>query len=95
MRHKTEKVEEAVGMVLAHDITEIRPGEFKGPAFRKGHKVERTDLCRLLRLGKRHLFIVDLDQDQVYQDEAAQKLAQAVLLSLTTTGFPNMMAAMG
>jgi hypothetical protein len=29
-------VEEAVGTRLAHDITEIRPGEFKGPSFRRG-----------------------------------------------------------
>lgn len=37
---KTVKVEDAVGLRLAHDITEIRPGEFKGPAFRKGHSRE-------------------------------------------------------
>jgi hypothetical protein len=29
-------VEHAVGMALAHDITEIRKDEFKGRAFRKG-----------------------------------------------------------
>ena len=32
-------VQEAVGTILAHDITEIRPGEFKGPAFQKGHVI--------------------------------------------------------
>ena len=32
---KTVRVTEAVGTVLAHDITEIRPGEFKGRAFKK------------------------------------------------------------
>jgi hypothetical protein len=37
---KKIKLQEAVGSKLAHDITEIRPGEFKGPAFREGH----TDL---------------------------------------------------
>lgn len=30
-------VEEAVGMVLPHDITEIVKDEFKSRAFRKGH----------------------------------------------------------
>ena len=30
---KKIKLQEAVGTKLAHDITEIRPGEFKGPAF--------------------------------------------------------------
>jgi hypothetical protein len=33
--HKIVKIENAVGMVLAHDITEIRKGEFKGAAFKK------------------------------------------------------------
>ena len=28
-------VNDSVGTKLAHDITEIRPGEFKGPAFGK------------------------------------------------------------
>ena len=32
---KKIKLHDAVGTKLAHDITEIRPGEFKGPAFRK------------------------------------------------------------
>ena len=57
---KTVKVEEAVGLKLAHDITEIRPGEFKGPAFRQGHTVCEDDLCRFQRLGKNHLYLLDL-----------------------------------
>ena len=48
-------LENAVGTELAHDITEIRPGEFKGPAFRKGHTVCNDDLCHLQKLGKNHL----------------------------------------
>lgn len=32
---KKIKVEDAVGLKPAHDITEIRPGEFKGVAFKK------------------------------------------------------------
>ncbi len=60
MLQKKVKIEDAVGLSLAHDITEIRPGEFKGPSFRKGHKIERKDLCRLMRLGKRHLYILKL-----------------------------------
>ena len=47
---KKIKVENAVGTQLAHDITEIRPGEFKGPAFRKGHTVCDEDICRLQKL---------------------------------------------
>lgn len=52
---KKIKLKDAVGSELAHDITEVRPGEFKGPAFRKGHTVCDEDLCRLQKLGKNHL----------------------------------------
>ncbi len=72
------KVEAAVGTRLAHDITEIRPGEFKGPSFRRGHKVREQDLCRLMRLGKRHLYILDLNDDQVHEDDAVVELAVAL-----------------
>jgi uncharacterized protein (DUF433 family) len=37
------------GLVLGHDITEIRPGAFKGPAFRKGHRIRPDDICHLQR----------------------------------------------
>ena len=68
---KTISLEEAVGTQLAHDITEIRPGEFKGPAFRKGHTVCDEDLCRLQRLGKNHLYVIDLEEDEIHENEAA------------------------
>ncbi len=41
---KTIELKDAVGSKLAHDITEIRPGQFKGPAFRRGHTVCEADL---------------------------------------------------
>jgi molybdenum cofactor synthesis domain-containing protein len=75
---KTISLEEAVGTQLAHDITEIRPGEFKGPAFRKGHTVCDEDLCRMQRLGKNHLYVIDLEADEIHENEAAAILAQAL-----------------
>jgi molybdenum cofactor synthesis domain-containing protein len=71
-------VTEAVGSALAHDITEIRPGEFKGPAFRRGHRVCEADLCHLQRLGKNHLYVIDLEEDEIHEDEAAVILAAAL-----------------
>ena len=35
VQHEKVKVEQALGMVLCHDITRIVPGEFKGRAFKK------------------------------------------------------------
>ena len=75
---KTIRLEEAVGSTLAHDITEIRPGEFKGPAFRKGHRVCEEDICHLQRLGKNHLYLIDLAQDEIHENESAAILATAL-----------------
>jgi molybdenum cofactor synthesis domain-containing protein len=75
---KTINLEEAVGTQLAHDITEIRPGEFKGPAFRQGHTVCQEDLCHMQRLGKNHLYVIDLEEDEIHENEAAAILAQAL-----------------
>ncbi len=75
---KTVKVEDAVGLRLSHDITEIRPGEFKGPAFRQGHTVCEDDLCRLQRLGKNHLYVIDLEEDEIHENEAAALMAGAL-----------------
>lgn len=72
---KKIKLEDAVGTKLAHDITEIRPGEFKGPAFLKGHTVCNEDLCHLQKLGKNHLYQIDLAEDEIHEDEAAAILA--------------------
>jgi hypothetical protein len=71
-------IEEAVGTCLAHDVTEIRPGEFKGPSFRRGHKIRNQDLCHLMRLGKRHLYVLNLGKDQVHEDDAVLELAAAL-----------------
>ena len=69
---------EAIGSKLAHDITEIRPGEFKGSAFRRGHIVCEADLCHLQRLGKSHLYVLDVAEDEIHENEAATILATAL-----------------
>jgi len=75
---KTIRIEDAVGSKLAHDITEIRPGEFKGPVFRKDHIVSHEDLCHLQRLGKKHLYLIDLEEDEIHENEAAAVLSKAL-----------------
>jgi hypothetical protein len=75
---KKIKLEEAVGTELAHDVTEIRPGEFKGAAFHKGHTICDHDLCRLQKMGKNHLYVIDLEDDEIHEDQAAAILADAL-----------------
>jgi len=71
-------LEESVGKVLAHDITEIRPGQFKGPAFKKGYIVREEDLEHLRRLGKEHLYVLHMGPDELHEDDAAIRLADAL-----------------
>lgn len=72
------RLQDAVGTKLAHDITEIRPGEFKGPAFRKGHVVCDEDICHLQKLGKNHLYQIELEEDEIHENQAAAILAEAL-----------------
>jgi hypothetical protein len=72
------EIENAVGYPLAHDITEIVPGEFKGPAFLKGHILKGHELDHLRRLGKNHLYILKPEKDEMHEDEAAALLADAL-----------------
>ena len=79
--HGTTKipVQDSIGTILAHDITEIRPGEFKGRAFKKGHIIREEDVCRLQRLGKENLFVLNIAEDEMHEDDAAYALANALL----------------
>jgi molybdenum cofactor synthesis domain-containing protein len=70
-------LQDAVGLVLAHDITEIRPGEYKGPAFQKGHIIQEADICHLQRLGKRHVYAINVQPGFLHENEAALRLARA------------------
>ncbi|HOP39701.1 MAG TPA: molybdopterin-binding protein [Geobacteraceae bacterium] len=70
-------VQEAVGEILAHDITRIAPGEFKGRAFKKGHKIVEEDVPNLMNLGKNTICILDLEQGYVHEDDAALRIATA------------------
>lgn len=78
MALKKVKIDEAVGMVLGHDMTKIVPGEYKGPAFKKGHIIGSEDIPHLLTIGKEHIYLLELNPDQVHENEAAQRLAAAV-----------------
>ena len=83
---KVIPVEEAVGLPLAHDITEIVPGKHKGPAFRRGHIVREEDITKLLDVGKRNLYVMELEKDELHEEDAAHRLATAAAganLSLT------------
>jgi hypothetical protein len=74
---KKVRVEDAVGMVLGHDLTKIVPGEFKGPGFRKGHRIQREDVPEFLNLGKEHIYVIELREGELHEDDAALRLSRA------------------
>jgi hypothetical protein len=76
---RTVPVDQAVGMVLAHDVTEIRKDAFKGQAFRKGHVIRQEDIPRLKQIGKEHLYALALTADEMHEDDAAVALGRALM----------------
>ncbi len=94
---KSIPVQEAIGSVLCHDITQIVPGEFKGRAFKRGHIIRPEDVATLLSLGKEHIYVFDLAEGYVHEDDAAVRIATAVAgngisLSGTSEGRVNLFA---
>ena len=97
---KVVPVEDAVGMVLCHDMTRIVPDEYKGPAFRKGHVISETDIPDLLRIGKEHIYVLDMPRGKIHEDEAAMRIAKAaagpgLTLSSVCEGRVNLIAEPG
>ncbi|MEO5357927.1 MAG: molybdopterin-binding protein [Nitrospirae bacterium YQR-1] len=74
------------GCILAHDITEIRPGEFKGRAFKKGHVITKADIEHLQRLGKDNIYLLQIGDDELHEDDAAHTLANALIGNSKETG---------
>jgi molybdopterin biosynthesis enzyme len=71
-------VGEAVGMVLPHDVTEIVKDVFKGRAFKKGHVIRPEDIEHLRRLGKEHIYVLELTAGEIHENEAALLMAAAL-----------------
>jgi molybdenum cofactor synthesis domain-containing protein len=76
---KAIPVQEAVGKVLFHDITRIVPGEFKGRAFKKGHVIQKEDIPKLLNLGKDNIYVLDLREGFVHENDAALRIARSAV----------------
>ncbi|WP_273395501.1 molybdopterin-binding protein [Thermophilibacter mediterraneus] len=90
------RTEDAVGHVLCHDMTQILTGDdpgaprFKGPRFRKGHVVTPDDVPVLLSMGKRSLYVFELEPSMVHEDDAAARMAALVAGPGTrTSGAPS------
>lgn len=97
---KTVPVQDAIGMVLCHDMTRIVPGESKGPAFRKGHIIAEEDIPTLLEIGKENVYVLNLEKGRIHENEAAERIARAaagpgITLSPVCEGRVNFQAEPG
>lgn len=71
---KKIRVEDAVGQMLPHDFTKIVKGVSKGVAFKKGHIVREEDIPALLEIGKEHIYVLEIDEDHLHENDAAERL---------------------
>lgn len=70
-------VRDAVGHIVPHDMTRIVIGEddrFKGPAFKKGHVITKSDIELLLSMGKEHIYAMELEAGMLHENDAAVRL---------------------
>ena len=65
---------DAEGHILCHDLTQIIPNEYKGARFRKGHVIQKEDIPVLLSMGKEHLYVWEMREGILHENEAAERL---------------------
>ena len=71
---KLIRTEDAVGHVLCHDMTQIIRDQYKDARFRKGHIVTEEDIPVLLSMGKEHLYVWEMNENMVHENDAAERL---------------------
>ena len=69
-------VQDAVGKILCHDVTQIVRGVVKDAKFRKGHIITEADIPELLKLGKENIFVWENDDSKLHENDAAEILRQ-------------------
>ena len=68
------KVQDAIGCVLCHDVTQIVRGVVKDARFRKGHVITEADIPELLKLGKENIFVWENDATKLHENDDAEIL---------------------
>ncbi len=85
---KKIRVEDALGMTLCHDITEMRDG-FKGAVFTRGHVIAEEDISKLLDIGKRHVYIWEENAGELHEEDCAVRLAKMCAFEGGQAGTPS------
>lgn len=74
---KKTDIYSAIGKPLCHDITAMKDG-FKGAWFKRGHIITEEDIPFLLDMGKKTVYVWEEKEGLVHEEEAAQKIAEAI-----------------
>jgi molybdopterin biosynthesis enzyme len=74
---KLVRTEESIGQVICHDMTQIIVGVTKDARFRKGHIIREEDIPILLSMGKEHIYVWEMGEDMVHEDDAVEHLVAA------------------
>jgi len=76
---KKVALENAIGLRLGHDLTEINViNKTKRRAYKRGHIITVDDLDRLRDLGKNYIFVFTGNQNEVHEDTAALEVAPLI-----------------
>jgi len=75
---KKVKIEEAVGMVLGHDVARVSSGGEKAIPFQRGHVIREEEIPDFLDIGKEHIYVVETEEEEVHENDAALRIARAV-----------------
>ncbi|MCH3906994.1 MAG: molybdopterin-binding protein [Sphaerochaeta sp.] len=86
---KLVRTEDAVGQVLCHDMTQIIVGVTKDARFRKGHVVTNEDIPVLLSMGKEHLYVWEMDDTMLHEDDGAAILRDAAMNQYMDASLPK------
>ncbi len=78
MKMNQLETEKAVGRLLCHDITKIEKGIYKGALYKKGHRISGDDVEKLLNLGKKHIYVLELEDGDLHEDDAGLRIASAL-----------------
>lgn len=72
-------IAQSIGKTAVHDMTSIIPGISKTVAVKKGQVIGASDLCRLQKMGRNHIYIENesfSDDSQIHENDAAKSFAR-------------------
>lgn len=76
---KKVNIEDAIGKPLLHDLTGILENGFKGVVFKRNHIIRESDLDKLRSIGKDHIYVGELEKNQVHEEDAIKEVAHLLM----------------